>query len=311
MLLEDAAFVINTGDMVARADEQRWAHFFETERDLLSRVVLYPAMGNHELAGGRARGRRLFKEMFKTPRNGPDPGIVYSFVHGNAKIIFIDTNSDFIGTDQSSWAKGEMLRASADPDTRHIFLVAHHGPYSSGPHGPNRRLAESGLLDVSRRCGVDIIFSGHDHLYERGEVDGLRYVVSGGGGAPPYQVERAQPYSRVVDVSHHYVRVTVDGDEVEVVARRTDGSVIDGFGYVKSAEAAAGKNRFTVIHDRHPALDGRRLAGMIAAAAELSSAGAEVFSGSIAVRWLLVGAAVVVGLALLWLLLGRSSAEEL
>ena len=35
---------------------------------------------------------------------------------------------------------------------------------------------------------VSFVFSGHDHLYQRGEVDGLKYVVSGGGGAPLYSV---------------------------------------------------------------------------------------------------------------------------
>ena len=76
------------------------------------------------------------------------------------------------------------------------------------------------------------MFSGHDHVYERAEHNGIRYFVTGGGGAPlyprrpqpnPVDVEAVKKFERVL----HYLRVTVTGNRVEVTAVRADGTTIE------------------------------------------------------------------------------------
>ena len=124
----------------------------------------------------------------------------------NSMFLFLDSNTDFVGADQTSWAADQLLQANGDKTIRHIFVIVHHGPFSSGPHGPNHRLLDSGLIDRFVASGVDIIFSGHDHIYDRGEHKELRYVVTAGGGAPLYPTVQRQPYSRVALSEYHYVR---------------------------------------------------------------------------------------------------------
>ena len=76
------------------------------------------------------------------------------------------------------------------------------------------------------------MFSGHDHVYERAEHNGIRYFVSGGGGAPLYP---RRPHPNPVDLeavkkferSFHFLRVTVTGSRVEVTGVRSDGTVIE------------------------------------------------------------------------------------
>ncbi len=76
-----------------------------------------------------------------------------------------------------------------------------------------------------------MVFSGHDHLYQRGEVDGLDYIVSGGGGAPLYPIRcgiRGKRRCRVDDgmkkavSAYHYVSVAVFKSHAEVCPRRPD-----------------------------------------------------------------------------------------
>jgi hypothetical protein len=76
------------------------------------------------------------------------------------------------------------------------------------------------------------VFSGHDHVYSRAENDGVRYFVSGGGGAPLYprrpkssqiDLEAVKKFERVF----HYLRITVSGPRVEVSGVRADGTLIE------------------------------------------------------------------------------------
>ncbi|MCD6498000.1 MAG: metallophosphoesterase [Deltaproteobacteria bacterium] len=234
MATEDAAFFLHTGDVVARPEELLYRRFFAIEWPLLRNVSMLPALGNHELSGSWQKGRALFKKFFRFPNRGPGPGIEYSFVYGNSMVLFLDSNMEFTGSEQTSWATSKLIEAMSDPTIRHVFVVIHHGPFSSGPHGPNWELVDSELMEQFQRFGVDIIFSGHDHLYERGRIGNVRYVVSAGGGAPLYPIKRRLPNTEVVESTHHYVRVRVSGDAVEVAAYRLDGSLLDWFSYVKA-----------------------------------------------------------------------------
>jgi hypothetical protein len=80
---------------------------------------------------------------------------------------------------------------------------------------------------VLRRHRVDLVISGHDHAYERGDDEGLRYVVSGGGGAPLYRRRDERAMTRSFASEHHYVRVDVEREQVRFTTLRPDGSTVD------------------------------------------------------------------------------------
>ena len=44
------------------------------------------------------------------------------------------------------------------------------------------RVVRSDLVPLFEKYDVQMVFSGHDHDYERGTVNGIKYVVTGGGG---------------------------------------------------------------------------------------------------------------------------------
>ena len=90
-------------------------------------------------------------------------------------------------------------------------------------------------MPILARHKVDLLVSGHDHLYQRGEVGGIRYVVSGGGGASLYPIRcgvTGRPKCVIEDGmqaiarEHHYGVVTI-GRDLEFCARRPDGSLLE------------------------------------------------------------------------------------
>ncbi|PKN22046.1 MAG: hypothetical protein CVU65_15700 [Deltaproteobacteria bacterium HGW-Deltaproteobacteria-22] len=255
MAFDDAEFVIHTGDFVSDGlRNDKWNQFLEYSWPLMRRLPLYPTLGNHENAF--ESGADNFRQIFSVPENSPYPEMVYTFTWGNSRFFVIDSNKPFIGAPQTAWLRTQLSETALDPRIRHLFVSVHHSPYSSGPHGPNQELLDSGLVDDLRRYGVDMTFSAHDHLYERGLVDGLTYIITAGGGAPIYYVKENLPTSLVTEPVHHYCRVHVDGDRVELSAWRMDGSLLD---YVQLRKSDSPKGRATGIEVvntfRRPARD--------------------------------------------------------
>jgi len=103
----------------------------------------------------------------------------------------------------------------------------HFGYRSAGPHGDNPRMLSAGVDRLLKEKKVDVVFSGHDHIYERGEEKGMRYVVSGGGGAPLYRVKQPLSSTRKFESTFHFVSVEVTEAAITLVAKRVDGSTLD------------------------------------------------------------------------------------
>ena len=70
---------------------------------------------------------------------------------------------------------------------------------------------------------------GHDHLYGRSaEIDGVRYVITGGGGAPPYPAEPDE-INEICIREYHYCMVDVSEHALHLRAIALGGVPLDDF----------------------------------------------------------------------------------
>jgi hypothetical protein len=241
---EAPAFVLGTGDIVDEGSRQdQWQQFFDVEGPLLRDTVYFPAIGNHDRQG-RGRTTDAYRSYFSPPGGGGDPERYYAFTHATSRFLVLDSNVySFALTDQTAWIERELIAARQDAGVRHIFVVMHHPPFSISLHGGAKELRER-WTPLFERYGVSAVFSGHDHVYERAEHDGVRYFVSGGGGAPlyprrprplPIDAAAVQRFER----AYHFLRVSVTGRRVEVTAIRIDGTAIETTAWDDAAGAAA------------------------------------------------------------------------
>jgi len=244
-------FVVGTGDMVDDGSaEEQWQQFFDIENRLLRDNVYYPAVGNHDRQG-RGRTADSYRAFFSVPDNGGDTERYYAFSYAAARFLVLDSNEySFALSDQTAWLERELIAARQDPAVRHVFVVMHHPPYSISVHGGSLDLRER-WTPLFEKYQVSAVFSGHDHVYERAEHNGIRYFVSGGGGAPlyprrpnasPVDLEAVKKFERVF----HFLRVTVTGARVEVTGVRTDGTVIETTAWTDSAAAPVAAQRSPV-----------------------------------------------------------------
>ncbi len=213
-------FVLHTGDLVADGnDPALWETFFEIERDLLTRVPFYPALGNHE------GNSPLYFEHFDLPGNER----WYTFEHENARFICleVDGSADYEpGSEQYVWLE-QTLAANTQP---WLFAFFHFPPYTSAEEAGYERSLRRALVPLFERYGVDVVFNGHKHNYERNEVNGVTYVVTGGGGAPLYAPVEREPTQAAFALAHHFVLVRIAGDRLEATTISVDGEVLDTFG---------------------------------------------------------------------------------
>ncbi|HZP48147.1 MAG TPA: metallophosphoesterase [Vicinamibacterales bacterium] len=192
------SFVLMLGDNLYHDDYN--GEFLEPYKPLLDRGMLfYATLGNHD---------RDLEIHFK-PFNMQDQDR-YSFDEGNAR--FVALNSNHPGDPaQIKWLDGVF----ADAGNKWRICFFHHPLYSSGEHTAEARdVIRPALEDALVRNKVDVVFSGHEHLYERIHPQrGIRYFVSGGGGRNLYGYH-ASDFDEVGVSEHHFMVAEIAGDRL-------------------------------------------------------------------------------------------------
>jgi predicted phosphodiesterase len=214
--------VLHSGDLVENGTVlSQWDVFFDTTKDLMKSVPFYPALGNHE------NNAQNYYDLFYPPAGGgKDNKQWYSFDYGNAHIICLDSDVRN-STDQIAWLEADLARVA--DRVQWIFVNFHHPPYSSGSHGSEYATMPK-WIDAFERYGVDMVFNGHDHIYERSLSNDIWYIVTGGGGAPRYQVNQTpNPQQVYAEMTLHFCKLQINGAQLTFEMIRADGTVGDTF----------------------------------------------------------------------------------
>jgi len=210
-------FLIHTGDLVqAGNNTAQWETFFAIERDLLDHVPFFPTMGNHE------DGADIYPQRFILPGNEQ----WYTFDYGNVR--FVSLRVDGIAqfkpdTEQYAWIE-DTLAANTQP---WLVVYFHIPPFSGTEIDYPSRKGQELLVPLFEKYGVDVVFNGHDHNYQRSMVHGITYIISGGGGGPLYDVVLFEDHLITYEVTHNFIHGTVDGNTLSLVALALDGREID------------------------------------------------------------------------------------
>jgi hypothetical protein len=215
---EDSFFVLHTGDIVndGRVLSQ-WIDFF-TISNFIHNSTLFPSLGNHEYYADH------YFKYFILPNNE----YWYSFDSGPVHFICLDSNfKNSLRLSQLFWLIKD-LRTNTKPFT---IVYFHYPPYSSGNHGSTYILRFLWGF-IFNHFNVDIVFNGHDHCYERGKVNNVNYIVTGGGGAPPYDVGNSW-WTVYSEKTFHYCLITVNQEELTFEAKKPDGTIFDSFSIYK------------------------------------------------------------------------------
>jgi 3',5'-cyclic AMP phosphodiesterase CpdA len=179
---------------------------------LAAKVPFYAALGNHD------DPRHVDYPFFNMGGKR-----YYSFVKRQVRFIVLDSNE--LDRPQLAWF--EQTLSTATDDWK--IVVFHHPPYSDGGrHGSNveiRVLLEPTLV----KYGVPVVFSGHEHFYERIKPQkGITYFIEGSSGKlRKGDVNPSAMTAAYFDQDQTFMLVEIVGDELFFQTLSRTGATVD------------------------------------------------------------------------------------
>jgi acid phosphatase type 7 len=190
-------FIIHCGDLTNTGGSKKlWSEWFEDMGGLIAEIPIMPVMGNHDNYCVKVNGLcgNMF-EQFALPDNGIKGSGEYWYSFDVAGMHFIMLNSENdagikTGSKQYEWLENDLEKNKA---ALWKIAVMHKPPFSMGFHDDNKDV-QMHWVPLFDRYGVDVVFSGHEHIYERTkplkglnpDEKGTVYIIAGSGGAFVY-----------------------------------------------------------------------------------------------------------------------------
>ncbi|MGC2697603.1 MAG: metallophosphoesterase [Candidatus Angelobacter sp.] len=205
-------FILQTGDLVQFASlGSQWGRFDRITKPIRDKnIPYYPARGNHDSAP--------YSRYTTEVRDKVDSGnkLYYRFDRKALRFICLDTETAINEkSPQYHWLESELQQAKLDGKI--VVPFFHEAIFSAGKHAGENRALRSVLHPLFIKYGVKVVFQGHDHLYYRTSRDSITYVVTGGGGAPLYDIQPGLLISGdVAKKLHHFCIADVFSDRIDV-----------------------------------------------------------------------------------------------
>jgi len=158
-------------------DEEFQTNFFYVFDSVLRQVPVMPSIGNHDTYAAPAGQRFPYLDIFSFPTNAEAGGVAsgreeyYSFDYANLHFICLDSMTQSRAADgaMANWLRADL----ANNTNQWIIAYFHHAPYSRGSHNTDNP-SEIQMIEMRQNInpileagGVDLVMSGHSHVYER------------------------------------------------------------------------------------------------------------------------------------------------
>jgi predicted phosphodiesterase len=189
-------FVMSVGDVSL---DGKNSHF--TDYKKIQKLIKYPviaAIGNHD-------DRTNFEKFVGDNE--------FSFVNRNSYFIILDNEEGELKEYQFKWLEEELKKGQKYD---HIFIAMHKPPFDPYQQDWYNMDNSPWAYRFRKMCGeynVDMVFSGHKHMFKHEVFDGVDHIVTGGGGMLIEIPEAEGGYL-------HYVRVNVNNDYVTYEVRK-------------------------------------------------------------------------------------------
>ena len=211
-----AELVITVGDNIYGSDQpQAFKKKFETPYQALlgAGVKFYASLGNHDS-----------REQADYPLFNMGGRTYYSHKAPKQDVKFIAIESDYPTPQQIAWIQSE-LEGGED----WMIPYFHHPLYSSGMHGSHSNLA--GVLEpMFLKSAVTVVFTGHEHFYERVKPQkGItHFVVGSGGKLRRGDINRRSGLTALgFDTDRAFLAVEIDKNELFFSAISRKGQIVD------------------------------------------------------------------------------------
>lgn len=223
--------VVQNGDVFSEWTDQWWTPLSEANFAQTTPVLF--ARGNHD-------GEHALAYAYSAL---PENGAWYGFRYGNTYFAVLDTEANAGASSPENNQEAWLQAAFTSPEALSAefrIAVFHRLPYTNfwTPSGICSYSGQPWVRDqwvpLLEALNVDLVISGHSHSYQRGQLNGVRYLVVGGGGGALDQAYGCDgvPHWEHMNIGmavHHYNMLAVDGNVLSWTAYDENDQVIDQF----------------------------------------------------------------------------------
>jgi predicted phosphodiesterase len=207
-------FAIMLGDNMYGAERpQDFVNKFERPyKPLLDdKVEFHAALGNHDDPN----------QIYYKPFNYGGKRY-HTFKKGDVRFFALDSN--YLDPEQLQWLEKELKSSGSDWKIAYF----HHPMYSSAYHGPTVEVRNA-LEPMFQKYGVDVVFAGHEHVYERiFPQKGIYYFVEGGSAKlRAHDVTKTAETAAAFDTDRSFMLVEISGDELFFQTISRKGATVD------------------------------------------------------------------------------------
>ncbi|MDF1537990.1 MAG: metallophosphoesterase [Candidatus Thorarchaeota archaeon] len=189
------SMVFHCGDLTPFGQESQYQDVLDTISGMTT--PFYTTPGNHDI---RLDGRTRYTEHFGESS--------YSFDLDSAHFSVFDTSEGDVDDETYQWLENDLLNT----DTEWKFVFTHIPPFnprSGENHTLQNSTTASRLMTLFEQANVNVVFSGHIHMFSDIIVNGVRYVITGGAGASLAASEEDGGI-------YHYVTVKISSTGLEI-----------------------------------------------------------------------------------------------
>lgn len=193
---DDIKFGLITGDISDKGGNSDYWNMFYTKSSL-KKIPYATTVGNHEYYDKETTttDNVIYNQYFYNPQNGPEhvKGSSYYFVYNQALFIMLDSEERKNEAEQKEW----FVNVCNSVQCNYIIVGTHKSSYPGGPYVSDGKLFVEKWGSTFDQCQVDLVLSGHDHIYARtksiynNEVTtekykGTTYILGGSAGTKFY-----------------------------------------------------------------------------------------------------------------------------
>lgn len=200
-------FGLITGDISDKGGNSDYWDMFYTKSSLM-KVPFATTVGNHEYydSATTTTDNTIYNQFFNNPQNGPESvkGSSYYFIYNNALFIMLDSeaSSSYL-SQQKQWFKN----VCSSINSSYIIVGTHRSAYAGANYVADGKNFIANWGELFDECQVDLVLSGHDHIYSRtkkligGEVTtekykGTTYILGGTAGNKMYSKKSDENLSK-------------------------------------------------------------------------------------------------------------------
>lgn len=188
-------FIFHCGDLTSFGQESQYQDIKAVLDQ--AQVPIYTTIGNHDIKEG---GGALYAEYFGSS--------TYSFDSGPAHIAVFNTSSGDVAEHELAWLEQDLSQS----DSEYKFVFTHIPPFnplSELDHSLINSTTSARLMTLFEEQNVDVVFTGHIHVFNDTISNGVRYIVTGGAGASLYADE---DHGGI----YHFMNVTITQSDLRI-----------------------------------------------------------------------------------------------